>query len=120
MNTKIKYLYRDNSNYKTYPETDVIVEGKLSMSDFKSALHMDEMFIPHDFDLPALQSQFESYPNRKDHIWHQLFELEPTSRKPSVEMNAEEIRDHLKNIAENGWNESDAFDCHDRINSLLG
>jgi len=56
-NTQIDYLYRDASNYKAYPEIDVIVEGDLTWSEVKPALHMSEMFVPHDLDLPEIQSQ---------------------------------------------------------------
>lgn len=60
MNTHIVYQYCDASNYKAYPESDVIVEGELIWSDVKPALHMGEMFVPHDLDLHELQSQLEN------------------------------------------------------------
>lgn len=94
MNSLVNYLYRDSSNYKASPETDVIVEGELSMPDFGLALHMGEMFIPAGLELPELQSQLESYPNQHHQsgtsFWslyrHPTSESRKLSRRP-VEMN---------------------------------
>jgi len=112
MNTEIVYQYRDASNYKAYPESDVIVEGELNWSDVKPALHAGEFFIPHDLDLPELQSQLENYPNSDDHIWHQLVDLESTDARPTTDITADEIRQRLETITETGWSESEAFERH--------
>ena len=112
MNTIINYLYRDAANYKAYPEKEVITAGELTWADFKPPLHMGEMFIPGDLDLPELQFQLENYPNSDDHIWHQLLELEPTKKGPTVDITAAEISRRLEKIAKNGWNESAAFKRH--------
>ena len=105
MNTHIQYMYRDASNYKAHQQSDVIVEGELTWSEFKPVLHMGEMFIPADLDLPELQSQLESYPSVDDHIWHELYELEPTEDHPTVEITANEIKNRLIKIEETGCDE---------------
>jgi hypothetical protein len=121
VNTHINYQYRDASNYKAYPQSDIIIEGELTWSDFKPALHMGEMFIPHDLDLPELQSQLENYPNQDDHIWHQLLDLELTDADPTTNITADEIRQRLETFTETGWNESDAFERHEFMNTdMLG
>jgi hypothetical protein len=71
VNTKIDYIYRDASNYKAYPEDDVIVSGELSESDSIPHTREDNRFIPADIGLPELQSQLEGYPSVDDHIWHE-------------------------------------------------
>lgn len=109
-NSKIEYLYRDASNYKAYPEEDVIVDGRLEWSDFEPVLHMGEMFIPSDVGLPELQSQLENYPNEDDHIWHQLLDLEETNDQSTVEITANEIRRRLDRIEETGWEEDETIE----------
>ncbi len=117
-NTRIEYLYRDAANYKAYPECDVIVEGELHWSDFEPTLHMGEMFIPADLDLPELQAQLENYPSPDDHIWHQLLDLELTSSEHTIEIRADEIRGRLASIAELGWNETEAMKRHHHFSGV--
>ncbi len=119
-NTKINYLYRDASNYKAYPERDVIVSGELTREDFGDSLHMEEMFIPHDLGLPELQSRLEEYPNPEDRIWHQLLELEPTEAEPTIEITAAQIKSRLQKIKEEGWYESAAFKRQQFLKNILG
>jgi hypothetical protein len=112
LNTKIEYLYRDASNYKAFPEKDIVVEGELTWSDFEPVLHMGEMFIPADLGLPELQSQLENYPNEDDHIWHQLLGLKENSDEPTVEVTAGEIKQRLRQVESDGWDEENAFERH--------
>jgi len=112
LNTNVNYLYRDASNYKAFPEKDIIVDGELTWSDFEPVLHMGEMFIPFDIGLPELQDQLEDYPNKDDHIWHQLLDLEETFDEPTVEVTADEIKRSLKQIETDGWDETSAFERH--------
>ena len=108
-NTRILYGYRDASNYKTYPEEDVIVSGELAWADFEPVLHMGEMFIPSEIGLPDLQSQLENFPTEDDHIWHELIDLEPTEKDPTVEVAANEINARLQSIGDSGWDEAAAI-----------
>jgi len=68
VNTEIDYIYRDASNYKAYPEDDVIVSGSVDGWLFDAALQPDRMFIPADLSLSELQSQPDNYPSADDHI----------------------------------------------------
>ncbi len=120
VNTKIEYMYRDASNYKAYPERDVIVEGELVEQDVRVHLREVGKFIPHDIGLPELQSQLESYPSADDHIWHEFIGLESTGDSPTVEVTAEEIKVRLEEINENGWNESKAFERHGFMKRNIG
>jgi len=118
LNSIINYLYRDRSDCKIYPESDVIVRGELSREDFGESLHGEKLFIPHDIGLPELQAQLAGYPNVDVHIWHQLDEIKPTEETPTVEITAGEIKSRLDKIKEEGWNDSAACKRQEFIKSI--
>jgi len=89
MNTLVKYLYRDASNYKT---TDhVIFRGTLTQQQISDIMaHCDERqyFIPGQVGMQDLQSRLGGL-NDDDHAWHTLTEIAETDRCPTEERSAE-------------------------------
>ena len=104
MNTKISYLYRDASNYKTFNE--VVINGILSLDDIEPYFKDGTFFIPSEVGLSDLQNNpFTS----DDHIWHEIDEIKPTVELPTVQLNAPEFIEKFKKALSNGWNEYKVF-----------
>ena len=105
MNTRITYLYRDASNYKQ--GGDVVVNGRVTLSDLEPLLYFGELFIPGDVGLPELQANFETqgfaFPTADDHVWHELESCEPTEATPTVDISAEKLIDAFRKASEQGW-----------------
>lgn len=92
MNTRLSYLYRDASNYKT--SQTVVLAGEASEADrtlIDSRLDQGEWFIPSEVGLRDLQRDFQSGGNlyEDDHVWHELdvaADIEETNAAPTVGM----------------------------------
>lgn len=98
MNTKISYMYRDGSNYKTYSE--VILEGELTrkqLEDIQSKMEFGDGFVPHQVGLRGLQENLQCFDTQDWDDDHQLHELDIdndvsfTEAKPTQGMTAEEF-----------------------------
>lgn len=105
VNTKIKYLYRDASNYKAYNE--VIIKGKISpeqINQIMECLDDGEYFIPCQIGFPEIR--VGKVDPEVDHCW---FELEKssfkcTSEQETVEITADELVQAFKKATGN-WDE---------------
>jgi hypothetical protein len=105
-NTKIEYMYRDGSNYKTYREE--VLQGELTslqIAEIKSNLQDGEYFIPSQVGLDDLQAELQKYDSRDyddDLSLHEFLEVELVSDTPTIEMTAEEFYNKFVNIR--SWN----------------
>jgi len=108
MNTKIRYMYRDASNYKAC-ET-AVVSGKLVREeiilycDYETT--GDPMFIPGEVGLPSPQHQLSGFPTEDDHVWCTLEEVESTEDAPTVQITA---RDLVKAFSKAKWDITEAM-----------
>lgn len=111
-NTKLTYAYVDASNYKT--QSAVIMAGYAGdIEDWRQYLTADpdnpnQFFFPAQVGLKPLQGEFfgsggDLYDD--DHPYHQLWEVEETNAKPTVEFSAQELMDRFRLAAETGWDE---------------
>ena len=86
MNTRLRYRYRDGSNYKT--EESVVIPGALDAERFSAAIATaargagveSTAFSPVDFGLiPAQEQLWTLFPqNEDDHIYNELISIELT------------------------------------------
>lgn len=104
-NTKIAYLYRDASNYKTYNE--VIINGGLEEKDILQFLKDGEFFIPSEVGLKDLQPGTFSV---DDHIWHEIEYIVPTDEEPTINISADILYEKFKKAHQNKWNEYAVFE----------
>lgn len=104
MNTRIEYMYRDGSNYKTYGVA--VLEGMVPIEEVRLVTSV-EYFLPEQVGLETLQEQWDSH-YEDDHIWHELCELEYTEQAPTVELTAAEFVARWKAAVEAGWDEAAA------------
>lgn len=105
VNTKIKYLYRDGSNYKQWNEE--IIKGKLSSEQIEQILEClddDSYFIPCQVGLSEIR--FEKVTD-EDHCWFELDKdsFEYVSEAETVDITPDELVKKFKEAAGN-WNES--------------
>lgn len=96
-NTKIKYMYRDGSNYKFLGE--FVVEGKLSLDDIAEYLHDSEFFIPHEVGLEHL---LNLPMNQDDHYLHTFENFEATDKNDFI-CSAKEFKKRMKKADNDGW-----------------
>lgn len=90
-NTKISFLYRDGSNYKSY--NSVIVAGTFTddeINQILDCLDSGDYFIPEQIGFPV--ERFGSI-TEDDHCWCELtaYDFEPTEDAPTVEMSADDV-----------------------------
>ena len=128
MNTKVNYLYRDASNYKTYNEA--VLKGTLTENQVQriyNALDSGLYFIPHQVGLDEDRGR-GSYYTDDDHCWFELelraddygnveydelegdFTLELTKAPPTVNMTAMEFVERMEEAAAEGWDETSWMD----------
>lgn len=102
MNTRIHYMYRDASNYKSF--NAAVVDGILNDADCHTiywCCHNDcgqRYFIPHMVGLP--EKTFEDYGQYDDdHPWFEIDEFfaEGTNDLPTVDLTAKQL---VKNFQE--------------------
>lgn len=89
-NTEIGYMYRDAFNY--YQFEIAVVAGKVTREQLLagcSHISGDNDFIPSQVGLEDLQPRMGSFPSTDDHVWHELLEVKPTRKSPTVAFNAE-------------------------------
>ena len=103
-NSKIYYLYRDASNYKYFNE--IIIYGALRLEDLKPFFHDHQFFVPSEVGLLDLQPEIFTI---DDHIWHELYSIEPTNVKPSIDMTANEFIKLFESLHAQEWNEFEVF-----------
>lgn len=103
-NSKIYYLYRDASNYKTFNE--VVINGKLKLDEIKPYFYDHEFFIPSEVGFEDINP--ESFTS-DDHIWHELSEIEPTEKSPTFKISPEELVEKFKHLSSIDWNETEVY-----------
>ena len=100
MNTKIEYMYRDASNYKTFNEA--ILKGSLSDKEKReiiSTLFDGEYFIPEQVGLEA--DRFDEYTDDDHSLCELSYEdFTETDEAPTIDMTAKEL--YRKFIETNG------------------
>lgn len=104
INTILRYLYRDASNYKVFSEA--IVAGKLDQGALQPFFHEGEFFVPSQVGLKDLQpSPF----TKDDHIWHELASVAPTCEPATIPMGAIELLAGFRQASKNDWNQELVF-----------
>jgi hypothetical protein len=105
VNTELRYLYRDASNYKQHGE--VVLAGRMAESEAWSALWEEVYFIPSAVGLPDLQHLFREqgfpFPTEDDHPWHEMASIRPTKSNPTVALSAAELLRRLTECRTAGW-----------------
>lgn len=108
-NTRIKYMYRDASNYKFVG--DFIVQGELSATDIEKYLHDSEFFIPHEVGLDHL---LNLPMNQDDHYLHTFEEFQMTLETKCI-CTASEFVERMKAANSKGWFSSFDFVWQQKI-----
>lgn len=108
LNTRIAYMYRDGSNYKTNAEA--IFEGEITAEEKKALLkNLDDTlyFIPSDVGLRDLQADFNAKLYDDDHPWHELEDggIILCTTKPTEEI---DIHAFVKKFVHTKWNPEEA------------
>lgn len=90
MNTKIRYMYRDGSNFKA--SHALVLAGTLTPEQIREAMtagnggvHDEPQFIPGQIGLPDLQDAFSGpsmWSEDRDHPWHTLLDVEMVDQAP--------------------------------------
>lgn len=105
MNTKINYLYRDGSNYKSHNK--VVVAGEITAEHLRriaDTLNEGEYFIPSVVGLP--ENRFETWTD-DDHFWYEWeiddedFDLdasgcELTDEQPTVPLTVDQLVENFE------------------------
>lgn len=103
MNTKINYLYRDADNYKV--RNECIIRGEMTEEQEKriiGSLDEETYFVPACVGMPEEKFGSET---EADHPWFEWCGTEPTERKPTLDIDAEELTVRFEK-AGNGWQEA--------------
>ena len=93
-------MYRDASNYKKYNE--VILSGSLKIEQLLPFLKDKTFFIHSEIGLDDLQGNEWSLDG---HNWHEIESIQPTSKVPTVNIEAKRLLERFKVVCKNGWNE---------------
>ena len=106
MNTQIRYLYRDASNYKV--ENECVVAGTFTQEQIAQILDccdLGEYFIPTQVGLP--EQRFDRYDPEEDHCWFELSEdgFEETAKPATVGISAEQLVENFA-AAKEHWNDT--------------
>lgn len=97
-NTRVSYLYRDASNYKSWNE--VILAGTLTKEQVRTIMSLcdsGEYFIPSQVGLPEVRFSDIS---EDDHVWFELAEegFQMTTAKPTELITAEELYQNFLSV----------------------
>ena len=106
MNTQIRYLYRDASNYRV--ENECVVTGTFTQEQIAQIMDccdLGEYFIPTQVGLP--EQRFDRYDPEEDHCWFELSEdgFEETARPATVGISAEQLVENFA-AAKEHWNDT--------------
>lgn len=102
MNTRIEYLYRDADNYKV--RNECVIRGEMTKEQEKriiDSLDEETYFVPACVGMPEEKFGSET---EADHPWFEWRGIEPTDRKPTLDIDAEELTARFEK-AGNGWQE---------------
>ena len=106
MNTQIRYLYRDASNYKV--ENECVVAGTFTpeqIAQIMDCCDLGEYFIPSQVGLP--EQRFDRYDPEEDHCWFEISEdgFEETAKPATVGISAEQLAENFA-AAKEHWNDA--------------
>ena len=106
MNTQIRYLYRDASNYKV--ENECVVTGTFTpeqIAQIMDCCDLGEYFIPTQVGLP--EQRFDRYDPEEDHCWFELSEdgFEETAKPATVGISAQQLVENFS-AAKEHWNDT--------------
>ena len=106
MNTQIRYLYRDASNYKV--ENECVVTGTFTQEQIAQIMDccdLGEYFIPSQVGLP--EQKFDRYDPEEDHCWFELAEdgFEETAKPATVAITAQQLVENFS-AAKEHWNDT--------------
>ena len=106
MNTQIRYLYRDASNYKV--ENECVVTGTFTpeqITQIMDCCDLGEYFIPTQVGLP--EQRFDRYDPEDDHCWFELSEdgFEDTAKPATVGISAQQLVENFS-AAKEHWNDT--------------
>ena len=106
MNTQIRYLYRDASNYKV--ENECVVTGTFTQEQIAQIMgccDLGEYFIPSQVGLS--ERRFDRYDPEEDHCWFELAEdgFEETTRPATVGISAQQLVESFA-AAKEHWNDT--------------
>ena len=117
MNTQIRYLYRDASNYKV--ENECVVTGTFTQEQIAQIMDccdLGEYFIPSQVGLP--ERRFDRYDPEEDHCWFELAEdgFEETVKPATVGISAQQLVENFS-AAKEHWNDT-AFQTQTQMNEM--
>ena len=106
MNTQIRYLYRDASNYKV--KNECVVTGTFTQEQIAQIMgccDLGEYFIPSQVGLP--ERRFDNYDPEEDHCWFELAEddFEETAKPATVGISAQQLVESFA-AAKEHWNDT--------------
>lgn len=107
MNTRINYLYRDASNFKT--PNECVIRGSITEEQkaaILATLDEGEYFVPSVVGMP--EERFGSY-NDDDHGYFELgaYDFEETQQTPTLDIDAAELVRRFEDAAAHGkWEEA--------------
>lgn len=106
MNTQIRYLYRDASNYKMHNEC--VITGELmpeQIAQIMDCCDSGEFFIPSQVGLP--ERRFDDIAQEDDHCWFKLSAdgFAPTAKPATVEVSAAQLVENFA-AAKGHWMDS--------------
>ena len=106
MNTQIRYLYRDASNYKV--ENECVVHGTFTpeqIAQIMDCCDLGEYFIQTQVGLP--EQRFDRYDPEEDHCWFELAEdrFEETAKPATVGISAQQLIENFA-AAKEHWNDT--------------
>jgi len=98
VNTRIHYIYRDESNCKL--ENDVVVAGEITTQEIEYLLDEDIYFIASQIGLEDIQCRWADrgfdFPTEHDHEFCEFMYLDPTEADPTINMTAETLKKNLQ------------------------
>lgn len=95
MNTKLRYIYRDENNYKN--AGTVIFSGMINPfleSRFRHSLDVGEFFIAEQIGVPEL---FFTKKSEADHPWHEFVAFEDTTETVTDHRSIKEFIEEVEN-----------------------
>ena len=106
MNTKINYLYRDESNWKQY--NSAVLAGEFTKEDIDLMISVQdcEYFIPEQVGLPC--DRFDDV-TEDDHCWAECVpedDVKLTDEEPDVDITWAQLMDNYRKVGKSGWDEA--------------
>lgn len=106
MNTRIRYLYRDASNFKQNGE--IVVGGQITFADLEPFLDDGIYFVPEDVGLSHPGERWNTdlglpFPTEDDHPSCELEEGSFESTNDPAEVDAQVLIDRFRQASAAGW-----------------